>query len=143
MESIIQSVNNNITRIGLILVAMSAILLVAVVVLINNTIKLALFSQRFLIRSMQLVGAKPFFIQFPFMKRSIFHGLISGLIASLFIFLVLNYAQNRLIELSELVEPLRLFLIFTGISLLGGLIGFFSTFRAVRKYINMSLDELY
>jgi Cell division protein len=82
VDNLIESINQNITKIGLILMGLVGLLLLTVVLLINNTLKLALFSQRFLIRSMQLVGAKRWFIQQPFILRAALHGLISGMIAS-------------------------------------------------------------
>jgi cell division transport system permease protein len=118
-------------------------MLLIVLVLINNTIKLALFSQRFLIRSMQLVGAKSSFIQWPFLKRSIFHGFTSGILASAIIYNIIIYANKKIEGLSGLQSDMELILIFISISVLGSVIAFFSTYRSVRKYLKMSLDELY
>ena len=71
LESLVDSINKNLTKISVALLGFSGILIIIVILLINNTIKLALFSQRFLIRSMQLVGAKASFIQRPFLMRSV------------------------------------------------------------------------
>jgi len=118
-------------------------MLLIVLVLINNTIKLALFSQRFLIRSMQLVGAKSSFIQWPFLKRSLIHGIISGILASAVLYNILLYANKKIDGLSGLQSDLELVFVFISISVLGGVIGFLSTYRSVKKYLKMSLDELY
>ena len=120
-----------------------AFMLFIVLVLINNTIKLALFSQRFLIRSMQLVGARSSFIQWPFLRRSIIHGFISGIIASVVLYNILIYANEKIDGLAELQNNLELIIVFFSISVLGGVISFFSTYRSVKKYLKMSLDELY
>jgi len=143
MESLITSINKNTGKFSLILVGIMVVMLLIVLVLINNTIKLALFSQRFLIRSMQLVGAKSSFIQWPFLKRSIIHGFISGILASIILYNILLYANKKIEGLSDLQNNVELILVFITISVLGGVIGFFSTFHSVRKYLKMSLDELY
>jgi cell division transport system permease protein len=143
LESLITSINKNTAKISIILIGITVVLLLIVLVLINNTIKLALFSQRFLIRSMQLVGAKSSFIQWPFLKRSLFHGFISGVFASVVLYNILLYANKKIDGLSGLQSNLELILVFISISILGSAIGFLSTFRSVRKYLKMSLDELY
>jgi cell division transport system permease protein len=143
MESLISSINKNTAKISIILAGIMVVMVVIVLVLINNTIKLALFSQRFLIRSMQLVGARPSFIQWPFLRRSIIHGLISGIIASVVLYNILIYANEKIDGLAELQNDLELIIVFITISVLGGVIAFFSTYRSVKKYLKMSLDELY
>jgi cell division transport system permease protein len=143
VESLITSVNQNLRNASLVLLGFAAVLTFVVVVLINNTIKLALFSQRFLIRSMQLVGATPGFIQWPFMRRAVWQGLVSGLLAGLLLLALLQYAYLQLAEL-RLLQDVRLFgALAVVLVLLGMGIGFLSSWRAVRKYLSMSLDELY
>ena len=95
MEDLVQSINKNITKISVVLVGFAAILVLIVIILINNTIKLALFSQRFLIRSMQLVGATRNFIQQPFLFRSILHGLLSGVLAIAMLIFLLDFASAK------------------------------------------------
>jgi cell division transport system permease protein len=143
MESLITSINKNTTKISMILIGVMVVMLVIVLVLINNTVKLALFSQRFLIRSMQLVGAKSSFIQWPFLRRSIIHGFISGLFASFVLYNIVIYANKKIDGLSDLQSDFELIMVFISISILGSVIGFLSTFRSVSKYLKMSLDELY
>jgi cell division transport system permease protein len=143
MESLISSINRNISKLSAILLGVAFVLVLIVIILINNTIKLAMYSQRFLIRSMQLVGARPLFIQWPFLLRSILHGMLGGIIASVSLFLLQNYAGRKIEELGLLMSFNGLLVIFVSISVVGILIAFFSTLRAVRKYLNMSLDELY
>ncbi len=143
VESLIESINDNITKIGLIMLGFFILLLIVVVILINNTIKLALFSQRFLIRSMQLVGAKGSFIRGPFLKRAAFYGLVAGTIACIVLVSILYFANRRIEDLEKLQDPGQLAILFASIIVVGILVGYFSTYRAIRKYLGMSLDELY
>ena len=103
VENVIDSINKNITKISLILLGIAILLLFTVVLLINNTVRLALFSQRFLIRSMQLVGAKSWFIQKPFLYRALGHGLLAGIIASLLLFGLIS-AGNEKVEDLQLIQ---------------------------------------
>ena len=143
VENLVQTINQNIGKIAMILGGFAVILIIVVIVLINNTIKLALFSQRFLIRSMQLVGAKSSFIRKPFLIRSVLHGIVGALIASALLIILAEYAYSKVTELL-LLKDNDLMIILVGILiLLGGFIGFFSSLRSVNKYLKLSLDELY
>ena len=143
VQNLVQSINKNITKISLILIGFTIILIITIVILINNTIKLALFSQRFLIRSMQLVGAKASFIISPFVRRAGMQGLLSGLIASMILFALLTYANSVIEELKQLQSINELLMLFAFIVGLGTVIGMISTYKAVKKYLKMTLDELY
>lgn len=143
VEGLIEAVNENVTKIALVLAGLIVILLVTVVLLINNTLRIALFSQRFLIRSMQLVGARKAFIQRPFLMRAAGYGLISGLLAAAILWGVSDYAQKEVADLSILHDQEQ-FLILLGILLVTGMIvAVASTFFSIRKYLSMSLEELY
>jgi cell division transport system permease protein len=143
VENLVQTINNNIAKVAMILGGFAVILIIVVIVLINNTIKLALFSQRFLIRSMQLVGAKSSFIRKPFLLRSIAHGIFGAIIASILLFAVAEYAYSKVNELLLLKDNNLMFLLVGILILLGGFIGLFSSLRSVNKYLKLSLDELY
>ena len=143
VENVIESINHNITQIGLILMGLVAVLLLIVVLLINNTLRLALFSQRFLIRSMQLVGAKRWFIQGPFLWRASLHGLLSGMIASAFLAGIISFTTKRIVELKLIQNNDRLMLLMGALMMLGILVAVVSSYRAVNKYLKLSLDELY
>lgn len=143
VENVIESINHNITQIGLAIMGLVAVLLLIVVLLINNTLRLALFSQRFLIRSMQLVGAKRWFIQGPFLWRASLHGLLSGIIASAFLAGLLSFATKRIVELKLIQNNDRLLLLMASLLLIGILVAVISSYRAVNKYLKLSLDELY
>ena len=109
----------------------------------RNTLRLALFSQRFLIRSMQLVGAKKWFIQQPFLLRASLHGLIAGTIASALLITLISYANKRVEDLQLIQNNERLLLLAVGLIVLGIVVALLSTQRAVSKYLKLSLDELY
>lgn len=143
VESLVESINQNLTKIGIILVGFFSILFIVVVILINNTIKLALFSQRFLIRSMQLVGATSGFIRKPFLTRAVLYGLFAGLASSGLLFGVTLYAYRQFEDLSALKDLEKLGILFGGLVVVGIAVGYLSTFWAVKKYLKMSLDELY
>ncbi|GAB3312577.1 cell division protein FtsX [Hymenobacter humi] len=142
-QDLFTSINNNLTRVSLVLLGFAAVLVLVVVILINNTIKLALFSQRFLIRSMQLVGATRLFIQQPFLRRATWQGLASGLLAALLLVALLQYAYLEVEPLRLLRDDFRLAILLLSVIALGVIIGFLSSVRAVHKYLNMSLDDLY
>jgi len=143
VEGLIEAVNKNVTNIALVLAGLILILIATVALLINNTLRIALFSQRFLIRSMQLVGARKWFIQRPFLVRAAGYGLLSGVLAAVFIWLVSDYARNKITDLKGLHDQEQ-FLILLGILLIIGiLVAVMSTYICIRKYLRMSLDELY
>lgn len=143
VKNLVDSINSNLTKISIVLIGIAAILVVVVLLLINNTIKLALFSQRFLIRSMQLVGAKSSFIRRPFLKRSFWHGIISGLIASGLLFGILTFANEKIDRLEQLQKMEWILILYAALIIAGGFFTYLSTARAMSKYLNMSLDELY
>lgn len=142
-ESLIESINENLTKIGFILLGIAIFALIVVIILINNTIKLALFSQRFLIRSMQLVGATSSFIQRPFLYRSMMYGFFAGVLACGVIYGFTMYMNSIIEGLEELQDLNGFLLLFALILIMGILVGYFSSLRAIRKYLKMSLDELY
>ena len=142
-EDLITKVNKNINIISIALGSFAVILLIASILLINNTIKLALYSQRFLIRSMQLVGATKGFIQKPFIIRASLQGLMSGAFAGGLLFGLLNFAYREIIYLADLNEFEASIIALSILPVAGAVIGLLSSLRAVTKYLNMSLDELY
>lgn len=142
-KDFLEDVNKNFRMASLILIGADAILLLTVILLINNTLRLALFSQRFLIRSMQLVGAKKWFIQRPFLVRAALYGILAGILAAGLIYFLTRYAYGRVDMLQQLHDE-RLFLILLGsLLIIGGIIAVISTFVSIRRYLKMSLDELY
>ncbi|GAB3019803.1 permease-like cell division protein FtsX [uncultured Cyclobacterium sp.] len=143
MQDVVSSINENLLKVGIVMGALILILLVTVVILISNTIKLALFSQRFLIRSMQLVGATKGFIRRPFLWRAFLYGALGGVFSSTIIFSLLEYGKNFVEGLQLLYDIELLAILFGSLILLGALMSWISTYRSINKYLNMSLDELY
>lgn len=143
VETLVESINKNVAKIGFVLLGLAVLLIITVVLLINNTLRLALFSQRFLIRSMQLVGAKRWFIQRPFLLRAVLHGLLSGVIASALLLFLIQLANKRIEDLNLIQNTGRIAFLLSGLLLIGIIVAFASTYRAVSKYLKLSLDELY
>lgn len=142
-KSLVDSINQNLEKISLILLAFTGVLLFIAIVLINNTIRLMVYSKRFIIRSMQLVGATEGFIRKPILMRSVFHGFISALLAIGLLVLVTYFAIDQIPELMELEDPLILGILIIAIIVLGALLSWTSTWLAVRKYLRISTDLLY
>lgn len=143
MTDLVDSINKNLFKVSLIMGGFILILIVTVIMLINNTIRLALFSQRFLIRSMQLVGATRGFIRKPFLVRAFIFGILAGILASAILYGLLEYTKGNIEGFAALQNTELMLLLFAALSIMGGLLSGFSTLRAVNKYLNMSLDELY
>ncbi|MDP1622697.1 MAG: permease-like cell division protein FtsX [Bacteroidales bacterium] len=142
-RSLVDEINRNIEKISLILLGFTGILLFIAIVLINNTIRLAVYSRRFIIRSMQLVGATERFIRRPMLWRSLLHGVISAFIALLMLMLLTYFALEEIPELLELQDPFMLLALVVFIFVLGAMISWFSTWMAVRKYLRIRTDLLY
>ena len=143
MTDLVDSINKNLFKVSLIMGGFILILIVTVIMLINNTIRLALFSQRFLIRSMQLVGATRGFIRKPFIIRAFLFGVLAGILASGILFALLEYTKGNIEGFASLQNTELMLLLFVGLTVTGGFLSGISTLRSVNKYLNMSLDELY
>lgn len=142
-ESLIDMVNNNIKIISIVVLAFTVILLIIAVALINNTIRLAIYSQRFLIKSMQLIGATRNFIRRPYILYGIIHGLIGAMIAILLLLFTLHFGQKQVPELIFLRDWFEFAAIFLIVTLLGVLISGLSTYFAVTKYLRARSNSLY
>jgi cell division transport system permease protein len=142
-KSLIDQVNSNISKISLVIISFSFILLIISVILINNTIKLSIYSKRFLIRSMQLVGATENFIRLPFIRLSIIHGIIAAIIADLLLIGTLFLARQRIPEIIALQDFTQFGIFFLGVLLVGVVLSALSTWYSVNKYLRMKIDQLY
>jgi cell division transport system permease protein len=143
VENLVTTINNNVKYIGALLGFFALLLLIAVVVLINNTIKLALYSQRFLIRSMNLVGASPSFIRNPFLLRAGLIGLLAGMVADIGLLVGLQYANLQIEPLVHLQRPIPIFLLMGSLPILGIAVTSLSAYWAINKYIYASLEDLH
>jgi cell division transport system permease protein len=142
-KALVTDLNRNINRISFILLGIALLLCIVVIVLIDNTIRLAMFSNRFLIKTMQMVGATRWFIARPLNIRAVINGALSAVIAIALVYLMTVVAENFLPELRALHETRTLILLFVVLLVLGIAITLFSTHRSVIKYLRMKLDELY
>jgi cell division transport system permease protein len=142
-KSLVDQMNQNLTSISLIILVFASIFVVLSVALINNTIRLAIYSQRFLIKSMQLVGATKGFIRKPFLLYGIWHGLLGGLIAIIILVGTLYLAVREVPDLVILQNNREFAIVFLGIIGLGVFISGFSTYLAVNKFLRLKLYDLY
>jgi len=142
-KSLVELINQNIRRIGFGLIVASIILLLVAITLIRNTIRLSIYSKRFLVRSMQLVGATASYIRRPFIKSGISQGFFGALLADIFLTLLLYGLMQSLPELALIQDYRIIICIFVGIIVLGILLGGLSTRIALRKYLHADVDRLY
>lgn len=142
-DSLLFLINENVRKISLFLLIISSFLFLIAVTIISNTIRLAIYSKRFLIRTMQLVGATRSFIRKPFLKRSIYHGLLAALIAMILLMGLLYLIEKEFLMLFSF-ESTNL-LILLGVLLIGAgiLINLVSTYLSVNRYLVISEDKLY
>lgn len=142
-KDLVHLINKNIRRIGLVLLGFSVLLLVIAVALINNTIRLSVYSKRFLIKTMQLVGATGGFIRRPFLWYAVMQGLYAAFIAIIFLGLLLYFFQKELPELVNLQDPGLILSLFGLVLLTGIVLTYLSTWFAVKKYLRAKADRLY
>lgn len=142
-DSLLYLINENVRKISIFLLIISSFLFLIAVTIINNTIRLAIYSKRFLIRTMQLVGATRSFIRKPFLIRSVYHGVLASLIAMLLLIGLLYLIEKEFLMLFSF-ESTRLLLLLGAVLVLAGiLINLVSTFLSVNRYLDISEDKLY
>lgn len=141
--SVVGKMQRNFRIISLVLAGVAILIAVLVIVLIDNTIRLAMFSNRFLIKTMQMVGATRWFIAKPLNVRAVVNGAISAVIAIALLYIVITAAERLLPDLRALHDSTLLIMLFLALILIGITITVFSTYRSVQKYLRMKLDELY
>jgi cell division transport system permease protein len=142
-RQLVEMLNDNLRKVSWVLIGISLVLVLLAIGLIDSTIRLSMYSNRFLIRSMQLVGATRNFVTWPFARRSLQNGLIASSISILALMTTLNFAISQLPELMALQDVAMLITVFSGVMVLGLLFSYLSTHFAVNKYLRMKLDELY
>jgi cell division transport system permease protein len=142
-KNLVTSLDERATKIGVIFLVMSIILCIIVIISIDNTIRLAMYSNRFLIKTMQMVGATRNFISKPLLIRALLNGLISAFVAIFLLFGLIEWATTQFPQIGMLQGISNSLILFGGLILLGVGISVFSTYRSVLKYLKMKLDELY
>ncbi len=142
-KSLVQQVNDNVEKISAVILGFGGLLLLIAIALINNTIRLSVYSKRFIIRTMQLVGATDNFIRRPFLWKSLIQGLIAATLGILFLGAFAYYIQMQSNEIINLMDQEIMTLLFTGMIAVGLVMNFIFSFVAVGKYLRMRKDDLY
>ncbi|MDX1603162.1 MAG: permease-like cell division protein FtsX [Salinimicrobium sediminis] len=142
-KPLISLLNENVTKISFWILVISAIFTFIAVLLINSSIRLSVYSKRFTIKTMQMVGATKRFIRRPFVWQSVKLGMIGAVLALFGMGLVLYYMNKSFPELELLNDVTLLAALFIGVFLMGIIITWFSTFLATQRFLNLKTDELY
>jgi len=142
-ESLLMLINENVKKISFFLIVISAFLFLIALTIINNTIRLSIYSKRFLIRTMQLVGATRSFIRRPFILQGAFHGFLAALIAMTLLMGLLYLIEKEFFMMFTFENTNLLLLLGAAITIVGVLINIISTFFSVNKYLSISEDKLY
>lgn len=137
------NIGSNIEKIGWLTLGLGFLLIFAAVTLIHNTIRLALYTNRFLIKNQELVGASWGFISRPYIRRGIYNGCWSAALAIVLLIALLSVAQRQIPALRDLEDLNGILAIFTGLIVLGVLISGLSTYFVVHKFLRMRVDDLY
>jgi len=142
-ESLLFLINENVKKISLFLLVISSFLFLIALTIINNTIRLSIYSRRFIIRTMQLVGATRGFIRRPFILQSAFHGLLAALLSMSLLMGLLYLIEKEFFMMFTFESTKLLILLGVAIIILGILINIISTFFSVNRYLSISEDKLY
>ncbi|MUP43130.1 cell division protein FtsX [Christiangramia aestuarii] len=142
-KPLIALLNDNVKKISFWVLIASAVFTFIAVLLINSSIRLAVYSKRFIIKTMQMVGATKGFIRRPFIWQSVKLGLIGAILALIGMAAVLYYLNNSFTELNLLGDIKMLTILFSGIFLMGIVITWISTYFATSRFLNLKTDELY
>ena len=142
-ESLLFLINENVKKISLFLLVISTFLFLIALTIINNTIRLSIYSRRFIIRTMQLVGATRAFIRRPFLVQSAFHGMLSALLSMSLLMGLLYLIEKEFFMMFSFESTRLLILLGASIIIIGVLINIVSTFFSVNRYLSISEDKLY
>lgn len=142
-KSLVHMVNENVRRISVILLIAGAALMLISFTLIRNTIHLAVYSQRFLIKTMQLVGAKPFFISKPFIQNSVWFGFFGSMFANLILLTAIYFLQKEVGGVVDLMNKELLIEMVVFVVACGILLSFLSSWLSVARYLNKDMNDLY
>ena len=142
-KDIMQVVNNNVRRIGLVLFMLITILVLISFVLISNTIRLLIYSKRFLVYTMRLVGATPAFIRRPFIRYNIVSGLIAGVLAIMMLMGTLYYLEGELAGLEQILRGEGLLIVYGAVLVLGIVLAVLAAWFAINRYMYMAVGKMY
>lgn len=142
-KDMMEMVHNNMKRLSIILLVLAAVLMAISFVLISNTIRLLIYSKRFLIHTMKLVGATPGFIRRPFIWYNVVSGIFASILAILMLTGALYYLQSELAGFIRILDVQTLLVVFAAVVILGISLSIVATIFAVNKYLRMEGDRLY
>jgi len=142
-KNLVDLVHENIQKITFWMLVLAGILTMVAILLINSSMRLSIYANRFIIKTMQMVGATKSFIRKPFIWKNIRLGIAGALLAILSLILLLFYLNEEFPELELLQEPLMIGLVMAGVLVVGILIACISTFFATQRYLNLKTDDLY
>lgn len=142
-KDLVSMMNSNVKRISLWVLIISALFTLIAVLLINSSIRLSVYSKRFTIKTMQMVGATKQFIRRPFIWKSIKLGIIGAVIALIGMAIVLYYIDKTFADLELLSNPILIAGLFLGVFVLGIVITWISTYIATQRFLNLKTDQLY
>ncbi|PSR15354.1 MAG: cell division protein FtsX [Bacteroidetes bacterium] len=142
-ESLVDQLARNMKKLSWILLAVAGLFVLLALTVIHNTIRLALYANRFLIKTQELVGATWEFISRPYLRKALGHGLTSALLAIGLLLAFQFWLQLQLPEIRKLQSPLAFGALFLGLIILGMLINWLSTYFVVRKYLRLREEDLY
>ncbi len=142
-KSLIRLINDNLQKVSYLLLTLSLFFALISIALINSSIRLTIYSKRFLIKTMQLVGATKTFIRNPFIWKSLQHGILSSLLAIIAIEILINSSAEMLPEINRLHQTSARIILYSSILTVGLIIPWACTYFAVRKYLKLTTDELH
>jgi cell division transport system permease protein len=142
-KSLIHLINENVRKIGFFILLFSILLFIIALTLINNTIRLSVYSKRFIINTMQLVGATRAFIRKPFLIKSVIHGIYAAFISLTLLFCVLYFIQKEFTEVIGFQDIKIMVMLLFIVLFLGIILNWISTFFALQKFLQLQEDDLY
>ena len=142
-QNLVNLINDNIKKVSIILLALSALFFLISFALLNNTIRLQIYSKRFIINTMKLVGAKKNFIRRPFIASGALQGLISSIIAIALLYGIVYFANKQLGDIMGAIDPMIIALLFVAVAVVGVLLCVFATLLSINKYLRLKTTNLY
>ena len=142
-QNIIQLLNKNFKTISVILSGIAGFFFLIAFILINSNIRLTIYSKRFIIKTMQLVGATKKFIQTPFLRTNLLLAIFACFLGNTLLLVIIIFLVNEIPEIKNLISLNQLIYLVLTISIINLMISFFSTWICVRRYLNLKVDQLY
>ena len=142
-QNLVNLIHDNIKKVSIILLALSALFFLISFALLNNTIRLQIYSKRFIINTMKLVGAKKGFIRRPFIASGALQGLVSSIIAIALLYGIIYFANSQLENIMGSIDPWIIALLFVAVALIGVLLCVVATLLSINKYLRLKTINLY